>query len=606
MSHLVIGRAAFALASHHVVPTVAFGVTAAGTGADAPRAAASGRSRVGMRYGRPVGDGTLPVFGVPPRRRCSRSGPRPQRDAEPDVPGAHTREPAQGRPTIDVRPKQSTRDRRLGGGRRQRDGRSARAARGRPAAWRLTLERLLDETEDNLDAVRQLQGPERDQVVADFEEELARLEAAYDLLTHAAGPGGRDRRRRPGRRGPAAGVVVGRAGRGLGRRPRHGAGQQRRAGRPARGDRRPGARLEPAPGRAAAVGRPRRGPGHPGAGVARLAGRRRRRAGPRRRRGERGVARPGRGRGRAARRPGRRRADPARRQAAAGPVPRPRRAVAAGARRRGRARPAGRGHARPGRRPGRRPTPAPPPSTCSAPSSTPSSARPPAGSSCRRRRPPPTPRPRGRRGVHHPARRLDVRGAGRRRRRGLQAARPLGQARSTGPARTRLVVQLDPPDSGNAWFLSVLGPGADGDAAADRARARPTARRTKPLADELARLERILPVLLRPGALRRGQVYLSQDEAWELMTVTGAVARGRRLRRAGAGAVATQADARAAAVHRARRRHRGRRPPAEQRALVGGVRRRRARPRPRSPGSPPRPVRSCGPAAGGSSSTRST
>ena len=32
-----------------------------------------------------------------------------------------------------------------------------------PRAWRITLERLLDETEDNLDSVRQLPGPERDQ-----------------------------------------------------------------------------------------------------------------------------------------------------------------------------------------------------------------------------------------------------------------------------------------------------------------------------------------------------------------------------------------------------------------------------------------------------------
>ncbi|HYF46353.1 MAG TPA: SNF2 helicase-associated domain-containing protein, partial [Acidimicrobiales bacterium] len=90
----------------------------------------------------------------------------------------------------------------------------------------------------------------------------------------------------------------------------------------------------------------------------------------------------------------------------------------------------------------------------------------------------------------------------------------------SGTTRTKLVVQLDPPDKGNAWFLSVLGPGAEGGllpievALAD-------SRATKPVADELARLERILPVLLRPGALRRGQVYLSQDEAWELMTVTG-------------------------------------------------------------------------------------
>ncbi len=91
----------------------------------------------------------------------------------------------------------------------------------------------------------------------------------------------------------------------------------------------------------------------------------------------------------------------------------------------------------------------------------------------------------------------------------------------TGTGRPRLVVQLDPPDSGDAWFLSVLGPGAEGTllpievALAD-------SKQTNRLADELARLERILPVLLRAGGLRRGQVYLSQAEAWELMTVTGA------------------------------------------------------------------------------------
>ena len=54
----------------------------------------------------------------------------------------------------------------------------------------------------------------------------------------------------------------------------------------------------------------------------------------------------------------------------------------------------------------------------------------------------------------------------------------------TGTTRTRLVVQLDPPDSGNAWFLSVLGLGAEGtllpieQALAD-------GKSTKPLADEL-------------------------------------------------------------------------------------------------------------------------
>src|SRR4029450_7379133 len=48
--------------------------------------------------------------------------------------------------------------------------------------WRRTLERLLDETEDNLDSVRDLSGPERDQVLADIQAEFERLEAAYDRL----------------------------------------------------------------------------------------------------------------------------------------------------------------------------------------------------------------------------------------------------------------------------------------------------------------------------------------------------------------------------------------------------------------------------------------
>jgi len=90
----------------------------------------------------------------------------------------------------------------------------------------------------------------------------------------------------------------------------------------------------------------------------------------------------------------------------------------------------------------------------------------------------------------------------------------------TGTSDVRLVVHLDPPDKGDAWFLSVLGPGAEGtllpieQALAD-------GKATKPLADELNRIERIYEPLLRPGAMRRGQVYLSQDEAWELMTVRG-------------------------------------------------------------------------------------
>ncbi|NLD76607.1 MAG: DEAD/DEAH box helicase [Acidimicrobiales bacterium] len=89
-----------------------------------------------------------------------------------------------------------------------------------------------------------------------------------------------------------------------------------------------------------------------------------------------------------------------------------------------------------------------------------------------------------------------------------------------GPFTSRLVLQLDPPDSGNAWFLSVLGPGAEGDLLPIEA-AIADGKATKALVDELVRAERVVPALLRPGALRRGQVYLSQDEAWEFMTITG-------------------------------------------------------------------------------------
>jgi len=92
----------------------------------------------------------------------------------------------------------------------------------------------------------------------------------------------------------------------------------------------------------------------------------------------------------------------------------------------------------------------------------------------------------------------------------------------TGAKRPRLVVQLDPPDRGDAWFLSILGHGAEGGLLAIEV-ALADSKATKPLADELARVERVLPALLRAGGQRRGQVYLSQEEAWELMTVTGLV-----------------------------------------------------------------------------------
>ncbi|MGI9021761.1 MAG: SNF2-related protein [Acidimicrobiales bacterium] len=88
------------------------------------------------------------------------------------------------------------------------------------------------------------------------------------------------------------------------------------------------------------------------------------------------------------------------------------------------------------------------------------------------------------------------------------------------PVEDRLVVQLDPPDRGGAWFLSVLGPGQDGRTVPLEV-ALVDGRSKRRLAEETLRLERLLPLLNRPGGQRRGEVVLSQDEAFELMTVTG-------------------------------------------------------------------------------------
>ena len=93
----------------------------------------------------------------------------------------------------------------------------------------------------------------------------------------------------------------------------------------------------------------------------------------------------------------------------------------------------------------------------------------------------------------------------------------------TTPTDARLVITLDPPDKDNAWFLSVSGPDPDGQLVPLEV-ALVESRPKRHLADELVRLERLMPVLKRPGAARRGQVVLSQDEAWQLMTQTGPLA----------------------------------------------------------------------------------
>jgi hypothetical protein len=86
----------------------------------------------------------------------------------------------------------------------------------------------------------------------------------------------------------------------------------------------------------------------------------------------------------------------------------------------------------------------------------------------------------------------------------------------------RLVVQLDAPDSGDAWYLAVLANGAEGNLVSVEEAIALASSKKRHIDDQMARLERLLPALLRPGGTRRGQVYLSQAEAWELMTTTGA------------------------------------------------------------------------------------
>ncbi|MDH3294318.1 MAG: DEAD/DEAH box helicase [Acidimicrobiia bacterium] len=94
----------------------------------------------------------------------------------------------------------------------------------------------------------------------------------------------------------------------------------------------------------------------------------------------------------------------------------------------------------------------------------------------------------------------------------------------TGNQKFKLVIQLDPPDESNAWYLAVLAPnGEDRLLPVEQVMVNSSSTRRKEVENELIRLERLYPELLRPGARRRGEVVLSQDEAWQLMTKEGQV-----------------------------------------------------------------------------------
>ena len=86
----------------------------------------------------------------------------------------------------------------------------------------------------------------------------------------------------------------------------------------------------------------------------------------------------------------------------------------------------------------------------------------------------------------------------------------------------RLVIQLSPPDDMEAWHTAVLVPLEKGNVEpVEVTLTTGSSSRSKAVRAQLARIERIFPELLRPGGRRRGEVILSQDEAWQLMTTSG-------------------------------------------------------------------------------------
>ncbi len=91
-----------------------------------------------------------------------------------------------------------------------------------------------------------------------------------------------------------------------------------------------------------------------------------------------------------------------------------------------------------------------------------------------------------------------------------------------GAAGARLVVQLDPPDDAGAWHVAVLCRNDEGNLIpAEVAITLASKLNSKTLLAHLSRLERLFPELMRLGGRRRGEVFLSQDEAWRLMTESG-------------------------------------------------------------------------------------
>jgi len=86
-----------------------------------------------------------------------------------------------------------------------------------------------------------------------------------------------------------------------------------------------------------------------------------------------------------------------------------------------------------------------------------------------------------------------------------------------------LVLRLDPPEDNGGWQLTVEAIGVGkGPLPVREALADPSPSKAREAGAQLDRLERLVPALQRP-TLRRGEVVLGGDEAWEMMTELGPV-----------------------------------------------------------------------------------
>jgi superfamily II DNA or RNA helicase len=102
------------------------------------------------------------------------------------------------------------------------------------------------------------------------------------------------------------------------------------------------------------------------------------------------------------------------------------------------------------------------------------------------------------------------------------ATRTATWARSVTGDHAPLVIRLDPPDRGDAWELEVFAPASKGSLVPIERAIVDAGSGGAVLDEQVTRVERIVPALLRPGS-NRGRVVLDQEEAWDLMANTGSV-----------------------------------------------------------------------------------